>query len=183
MPVRARATTSSECPRPYAAAVSIQLMPCSMAWRMASIESVSSWAPRLALGAAQRPGAESDAGDVHTGGPERACRPRHGALLPWRCPASGADRAIEPAAGGLDNCFPTRRRWCRSHRERSDAHDRERGTALRSRVDGRTAARISRTRGTGGVAQHLRMAPTIGCLDDVDRLKIVRCIEQHTPEH
>ena len=46
IPWRARATISSEWPSPYAAAVSIQLMPVSSASRMAAIESRSSWAPQ-----------------------------------------------------------------------------------------------------------------------------------------
>src|SRR5207244_1938013 len=39
----ARATTSSEWPSPYTAAVSIQLMPLATACRMAATDSVSSW--------------------------------------------------------------------------------------------------------------------------------------------
>src|SRR5438445_1860929 len=42
----ARATISSEWPSPYTAAVSIQLMPRSTAWRIAAIESASSWLPQ-----------------------------------------------------------------------------------------------------------------------------------------
>src|SRR3989442_6577890 len=42
----ARATISSEWPSPYTAAVSIQLMPRSTAWRIAAIESASSWFPQ-----------------------------------------------------------------------------------------------------------------------------------------
>src|SRR6266536_5106880 len=42
----ARPTTSSECPSPYTAAVSIQLTPDSTAWRIAAIDSASSWSPQ-----------------------------------------------------------------------------------------------------------------------------------------
>ncbi len=42
----ARATTSSECPNPYTAAVSIQLMPRSTACRIAATESPSSCVPQ-----------------------------------------------------------------------------------------------------------------------------------------
>src|SRR4029450_11803960 len=45
-PLTARPTISSECPRPYAAAVSTQLMPRSTARVMAAIESVSSCGPQ-----------------------------------------------------------------------------------------------------------------------------------------
>src|SRR5256884_199009 len=41
-----RPTTSSECPRPYTAAVSIQLMPSSSACRMAARDAVSSCGPQ-----------------------------------------------------------------------------------------------------------------------------------------
>ena len=40
------ATTSSECPSPFTAAVSIQLTPDSTAWRIAAIDSASSWSPQ-----------------------------------------------------------------------------------------------------------------------------------------
>ena len=46
---RAVATTSSERPSPYAAAVSTQLTPASTAWRMAATESESSWLPHPKL--------------------------------------------------------------------------------------------------------------------------------------
>src|SRR3989449_1946507 len=41
-----RPTTSSECPSPYTAAVSIQLMPSSSACRMAARDAVSSCGPQ-----------------------------------------------------------------------------------------------------------------------------------------
>ncbi len=41
-----RPTTSSECPSPYTAAVSIQLMPRSSAWRIAASEAASSCGPQ-----------------------------------------------------------------------------------------------------------------------------------------
>src|SRR5689334_16346541 len=44
-PSSARATTSSECPSPYTAAVSIQLMPASRAAWIAAIDSASSCGP------------------------------------------------------------------------------------------------------------------------------------------
>src|SRR5262245_60960022 len=46
-PAIARPTTSSECPKPYCAAVSIQFTPSSSAWWIAAIDSSSSWAPQL----------------------------------------------------------------------------------------------------------------------------------------
>src|SRR6266576_2540429 len=44
--LNAEATTSSECPIPYTAAVSIQFTPSSSARCMAAIDALSSWSPQ-----------------------------------------------------------------------------------------------------------------------------------------
>src|SRR4051812_31148430 len=46
MPSSACRTTSSECPKPYTAAVSIQFTPRSTAWRMLAMDWASSWGPQ-----------------------------------------------------------------------------------------------------------------------------------------
>ena len=65
----ARPTTCSEWPKPYAAAVSIQLTPSSSARWIAAIDSSSSWGPHAELpaAAADRPRAEADARDLESG--------------------------------------------------------------------------------------------------------------------
>ena len=100
-PLRARATTSSEWPRPYTAAVSIQPMPSSRARsdggdRVAVVLRAPAEGP---VAAADGPCAEAELGDGGTAGAEGACGDGgrgHAATLP---PGLAA-QLLAPQGGG-----------------------------------------------------------------------------------
>ena len=95
----ARPTTSSECPRPYTAAVSTQLIPSRMARRMAAIEvAVGLVTPgERPASPAGRPRAEPGLGDLWPGAAEPSQGQSHRAvLLSWPAPEHDPLRAPVP---------------------------------------------------------------------------------------